>query len=157
MFRPPLTLGVEEEYMIVDAQTRALSPAVRDVLARSRQSLGDQVKAEFMQSQIEIATGVCHHVSEVREQLIALRRGVNAAAEAFGKRIVAAATHPFSQVHEQPISEGERYSELASDMQYVARRLVIFGMHIHIGFGEGDEARALLIDVMNQLRYFLPQ
>ncbi|MFQ3535870.1 MAG: carboxylate-amine ligase [Aggregatilineales bacterium] len=157
MFRPPLTLGVEEEYMIVDAQTRALSPAVRDVLALSRQSLGDQVKAEFMQSQIEIATGVCHSVSEVRQQLTQLRRGVNAAAEAFGKRIVAAATHPFSQVHEQPISEGERYSELATDMQYVARRLVIFGMHIHIGFGESEEARALLIDVMNQLRYFLPQ
>jgi carboxylate-amine ligase len=74
MYRPPLTLGVEEEYMIVDSQTRALSPAVRDVLARSRQTLGDQVKAEFMQSQIEIATGICHTVSEVREQLISLRR-----------------------------------------------------------------------------------
>jgi carboxylate-amine ligase len=155
-YRPPLTLGVEEEYMIVDPETRALVPANLELLARGRPLLGDHLKAEFVQSQIEIATKVCHNVGEVRQELIRLRRGLNEVAVSLGKRIVAAGTHPFSQVHEQAITEGERYTDLYSDLQYVARRLVIFGMHIHLGFGEDDWAKTLQIDVMNQLRYFLP-
>jgi carboxylate-amine ligase len=154
--RPPLTLGIEEEYMIVDAHTRALSPSIRDLLGRARELVGDQVKVEFVQSQIEVGTNVCYTIHEAREELVRLRAAVDQAAMEHGKRIAAAATHPFSQVHEQTITEGERYAELYTDLQYVARRLVIFGMHVHLGFGEDDHARAVLIDIMNQIRYFLP-
>ncbi|GAB4545995.1 MAG: carboxylate-amine ligase [Anaerolineae bacterium] len=156
MQRPPLTLGVEEEFMIVDAHSRGLAPAVAELLPRARTALGTLVKAEFMQSQIEISTPICQNVSEVRTELTRLRHTLDQTAQSLDKRIAAAATHPFSIVHEQQITEDERYSELATDMQYVARRLVIFGMHVHIGFGDDDHARGLLIDVMNQLRYFLP-
>lgn len=154
--RPPLTLGIEEEYMIVDATTRALSPSIRDLLDRARELVGDQVKVEFVQSQIEVGTRICNTVQEARAELVRLRAALNQVASEQGKRIAAAATHPFSEVHDQQITEGERYADLYSDLQYVARRLVIFGMHVHLGFGDDEPARALLIDIMNQVRYFLP-
>lgn len=156
MFRPPLTLGIEEEYMIVDAKSRALSSSVTEMLARGREMIGDQLKVEFMQSQIEIGTKVCKDIKEAREELIWLRRAVAQVAIENGKRIAAAATHPFSKIHEQDITDAERYRELLADLQYVGRRLLIFGMHIHMGFGTDDAAHELTIDIMNQLRYFLP-
>jgi glutamate---cysteine ligase / carboxylate-amine ligase len=154
--RPPLTLGIEEEYMIIDPQTRALTPHVQEMLSRGRGILGEQIKAEFMQSQIEIGSRVCRNVEEARQELIRLRRSVNDLAAEDGKVIAAAATHPFSGWRDQAITEGERYQDLRTDMQDVARRLLIFGMHVHLGFGEDEAARALIIDIMNQVRYFLP-
>lgn len=156
MFRPPLTLGIEEEFMIVDAETRALSSSVANILVRGRELVGDQIKAEFMQSQVEIGTKVCRNAAEVRDELLHLRGVVDGLAKTNGKRIAAAATHPFSEVHEQSITEGPRYEELYGDMQYVARRMLIFGMHVHLGFGADEHSRGLLIDILNQLRYFLP-
>ncbi len=154
--RPPLTLGIEEEYMILDPQTRALTSYVQEMLNQGREILGDQLKAEFMQSQIEVGSRVCANVEEARADLIRLRRAVSEVAAHNGKVIAAAATHPFSRWRDQEITEGERYQDLHSDMQDVARRLLIFGMHVHLGFGQDDAARALIIDIMNQIRYFLP-
>jgi glutamate---cysteine ligase / carboxylate-amine ligase len=156
MKRPPLTLGIEEEYMIVDAESRALSPYNAEMIALGREELGDQLKTEFMQSQIEIGTKVCENIGQARLELAVLRRVVAQLARDNNKRIASAATHPFSRVHEQTITDNERYHDLYTDLQYVGRRLLIFGMHVHIGFGTTDEAKELTIDIMNQLRYFLP-
>ncbi|MBX3064668.1 MAG: carboxylate-amine ligase [Anaerolineae bacterium] len=156
MYRPPLTLGVEEEYMIVDAEKHALTAYSKELLELAQPVLGDQVKAEFMQCQIEIGTKVCKNVHEVREELVHLRSTVNNLGAAYGRRIGAASTHPFSRWQDQVITQGERYQDLYADMQDAARRLLIFGMHVHVGLGEGDRGRELLIDMMNQMRYFLP-
>jgi carboxylate-amine ligase len=156
MYRPPLTLGVEEEYMIVDADSRALTAYSKELLELATPVLGDQVKGEFMQCQIEIGTNICNNVHEVREELRRLRKTVNDLAQGQGRRIGAASTHPFSRWQDQVITQGERYQDLYADMQDAARRLLIFGMHVHIGLGEGERGRELIIDTMNQMRYFLP-
>jgi len=118
--------------------------------------LGDQLKPEFMQSQIEVGSQICRDVHEARAEIARLRRTVSEVAEQTGCRIVAASTHPFSRWTEQLISEGARYDDLASEMKDAARRMLIFGMHVHLGFGRTPEAFELMIDVLNQLRYFLP-
>ena len=156
MITPSLTIGIEEEYMIIDPETRGLASYVAPMLEQGKVVFGDQVKAEFMQSQIEIAGPVCTDLAHARAELIRLRQTMGQVATQNGKRIAAAATHPFSSWKEQTISPGERYADLHSDMQDVARRLVIFGMHVHLGFGTSAEARALTIDILNQMRYFLP-
>ncbi len=152
----PLTLGIEEEYQIVDPETRELTSYVQEMMGEGRVTLGDQLKQEFMQSQIEVGSKICSNVTEAREELVRLRRTVSEVAAQHGRRIVAAATHPFSRWQDQNISEGARYDDLANEMKDAARRLLIFGMHIHLGFGKSPEAFDLLIDVLNQLRYFLP-
>lgn len=155
-YTPPLTLGIEEEYMIINPQTRELTSAGEGMFQQGERLLGGHIKTEFMRSQLEVAGGVCKNIGEAREELVRLRRGVIQLAESFGLAIGAAATHPFSNWRDQVVTENERYYELYGDMQDVARRLVIFGMHVHLGFGTSDEARALTIDIMNQIRYFLP-
>ena len=152
----PLTIGVEEEYQIVDPETRELTSYVQEMLKYGRVVLRDQLKPEFMQSQIEVGSEVCRNVQEARQEIIRLRRTVCEVAEEHGRRIVAASTHPFSRWQDQRISEGARYDDLASEMRDAARRLLIFGMHVHLGFGKDSEALELIIDVLNQLRYFLP-
>ena len=154
--RPQLTIGIEEEYMILDPDTRALTSSVRDILAQGQDVLGDQIKAEFMQSQVEVGTIICKDIHEARADLTRLRRTVSRIAAENGKAIAAAATHPFSGWRDQAITPDERYEDLRSDMQDVARRLLIFGLHVHLGFGEDEGSRALIIDMMNQVRYFLP-
>ena len=152
----PLTIGVEEEYQIIDPETRGLSAFVQQMIDDSKLVLGEQVKPEFMQSQIEVGSKICDDISEVRAEITRLRRIVNDIARKNGRTIVAASTHPFSRWEEQPITDGERYRDLERDTQMVGRRMLIFGMHVHIGFGTTPEARELMIDVQNQLRYFLP-
>jgi glutamate---cysteine ligase / carboxylate-amine ligase len=152
----PLTLGVEEEYQIIDPDTRGLSAFVQQMIDDSKLVLGEQVKPEFMQSQIEVGSRICQDVSEVRSEIIRLRRAVHEIAQKNGRSIVAASTHPFSRWDEQPITTGERYAALAQSTQMVGRRMLIFGMHVHVGFGTTPAARELMIDIQNQLRYFLP-
>lgn len=153
----PLTLGIEEEYQIVDPETRSLSAYVQQIMnADGRVVLGDQLKQEFMQSQVEVGSHICRNVKEARQELIRLRREVSKLARQHNRRIVAASTHPFSKWEEQKISEGARYKDLETTMQEVGRRLLIFGMHIHVGFGKEERSLELMIDVQNQLRYFLP-
>lgn len=156
MYKVPLTIGIEEEYQIVDPETRALTSYVQQLMNAGRVVLGDQVKQEFMQSQIEVGSEICRNIQEARQEIIRLRRTVSELAEDQGQEIVAASTHPFSRWEDQDISEGERYKDLETSMQEVGRRLLIFGMHIHIGFGNSPEALELLVEIQNQLRYFLP-
>lgn len=152
----PLTLGIEEEYQIVDPTTRELTSYVQQMMNQGRVVLGDQLKPEFMQSQIEVGSRICRNIQEAHEELIRLRRTVSEVASESGACIVAASTHPFSRWRDQQISEGARYDDLANEMKDAARRLLIFGMHIHLGFGQTPDALALMIDILNQLRYFLP-
>lgn len=157
MLTAPLTLGIEEEYQIVDPETRALSAYVQQLMQdESKFVLGEQLKPEFMQSQIEVGSHICRNVTEARAEIVRLRKQVNKIAEHNGRSIVAASTHPFSRWDEQKITEGERYKDLETHMQEVARRLLIFGMHIHVGFGTEPAQKELMIDIQNQLRYFLP-
>lgn len=155
-FNVPLTIGIEEEYQIVDPKTRELTSYVQQMLDRGRVVLGDQVKNEFMQSQIEVGSKVCNNIQEAREEITRLRKTIGAIAQENGKEIVAAGTHPFSRWQDQDFSPGERYDDLLTTMQDAVRRLLIFGMHVHIGFGKDKKGRELTIVVLNQLRYFLP-
>ena len=156
MLTAPLTIGIEEEYQIVDPQTRELTSYVQQMMNRGHIVLGKQLKPEFMQSQIEVGSHICSDIKDARAEIVHLRRSVCDVAGDAGAAIIAAATHPFSHWQDQRISEGERYDDLATEMRDAARRLLIFGMHIHLGFGQSDEAMNLVIDVLNQLRYFLP-
>lgn len=152
----PLTLGIEEEYQIIDPVTRELTSYVQQMMGVGRVTLGNQLKQEFMQSQIEVGSHICRNVAEARQELVRLRRTVSEVAAQHGLKIAAAGTHPFSRWQEQQISEGARYDDLAAEMKDAARRLLIFGMHIHLGFGKTAESFDLMIDILNQLRYFLP-
>lgn len=156
MLTAPLTLGIEEEYQIIDPESRELTSYVQEMMGRGRVVLGNQVKPEFMQSQIEVGSHICRNIHEARQEIVRLRRTVTEVADEHGRKIVAASTHPFSRWQEQRISEGARYDDLAAEMKDAARRLLIFGMHVHLGFGTTPEAYDLAIDILNQLRYFLP-
>ncbi|WP_119067214.1 carboxylate-amine ligase [Aggregatilinea lenta] len=156
MFVAPLTIGIEEEYQIVDPQTRELTSYVQQMMNRGHVVLGKQLKPEFMQSQIEVGSHICSDIKDARAEIVRLRQSVCEVAADAGAAIIAAATHPFSHWQDQRISEGERYDDLATEMRDAARRLLIFGMHVHLGFGQSDEAMNLVVDILNQLRYFLP-
>ena len=152
----PLTLGVEEEYQIIHPETRDLELYVQKFLEQGKMIFPEgQLKPEFMQSQIEVGSHVCRNIKEVRHELHRLRRTLDMLARDNGLRIAAASTHPFSTWSSQDVTAGERYRQLLDQMQGVAAQLLIFGFHIHIGFG-GPENDDIKIDVMNQLRYFLP-
>ena len=147
-----MTLGVEEEYQIIDPESRELTSYISEFLEKGKRVFRDQVKPEFLQSQVEMGTEVCRDIKEVRREIARLRSMVSEIAEKSGHRIVAAGTHPFSRWQEQEITEKDRYRSLVADLQYVARRLLIFGMHIHVGIPD----RELRIDTMNQISYFMP-
>lgn len=152
MRAPSLTIGIEEEYQIIDPGSGELTSYVQELLEQARWVLEGQVKPELMQSQIEVGSRICRDVKEAREELVRLRGSICELADENGLLVVAASTHPFSQWIDQRVSAGERYTKLEEDFGEVARRLLIFGMHVHIGI----EDRELLIDVMNQVQYFLP-
>jgi carboxylate-amine ligase len=145
------SIGVEEEYQIINPETRELRPHVSRVLPAAKRELGDEVTNEFYQSQIEIGTPVCRTLADVRSELIRLRRGVVEAAERNGSRIAAAGTHPFSRWEGQPVTAKRRYLELQDDFQQLAREQIIFGCHVHVGLADRDDA----IQVMNRCRPWL--
>ena len=156
MFDVPLTLGVEEEYQIIDPKTRELTSYAQQIIGAGEVLLGNQVKQEFMQSQIEVGSVICENIDEVRSEVYRLRKSVSDLAREHGREIVAASTHPFSRWQDQDISEYDRYKDLEARMQMIGYRLLIFGMHVHVGFGKSPEALELIIDIQNQARYFLP-
>jgi carboxylate-amine ligase len=152
-----MTLGVEEEYQIIDPVTRNLHSYISEFLSQDEQrSKKLDLKPELMQSQVEVGSRVCRNVKEVRAEVIRLRREVFSLAEENNLKIAAASTHPFAKWEEQSITEGVRYRELLDDMQRVARGLLIFGMHVHVGFGADQSSKDLMIEIMNQARYFIP-
>ena len=147
-----LTIGVEEEYQIIDPQTRELTSYISEFLKGKAMLFRDQVKPEFLQSQVETGSLVCRNIREVREEVKRLRSLVGEIAEDNNRKFVAAGTHPFSRWEDQAITNKARYRGLLIDMQDVARRLLVFGMHVHIGIPDED----LRIDIMNQIAYFMP-
>ena len=150
---PEFTLGVEEEYLLVDKETRELVVDPPETLMQEAEDkIGTQVTSELLRSQIEIGTQVCNDVGEARAELSRLRSAVIEVANNHGLAPIAASTHPFSSWTEQKHTQKDRYDALTHEMQGAARRLVICGMHVHVGIGD-DELR---IDLMNQLAYFLP-
>jgi len=150
---PSLSIGIEEEYLLVDAETRALAAdPPKEMYEKCVAKLGDQVAHEFLKSQIEVNTKVARSVPEATQMLAELRATIVEVAAEFDLMPIAASTHPFSHWSEQGYTEQERYTTIANDLQAVVRRLVICGMHVHVGIDD-DELR---IDLMNQMRYFLP-
>ncbi len=150
---PAFSFGIEEEYHLVDRATRDLAAAPQKLMDDCHAQLGGQVSPEFLKSQIEIGTPVCRSFRDARQHLAHLRGTIGRIAAEHGLAPIAAATHPFARFHDQSHTEKERYQALARDLQVVGRRLVISGMHVHFGIEGDDELR---IDLMNQVRYFLP-
>jgi glutamate---cysteine ligase / carboxylate-amine ligase len=146
------TLGIEEEFQIVDPQTRELRSHITEMIEEGQMILGEQVKPEMHQSMIEIGTGICNNIQEARADLVKLRRTISSLAESKGLRIAAASTHPFSSWREQKITPDAHYEALLNEMQMLAQSLLIFGMHVHIGIDD----REAQIHLMNAARYFLP-
>jgi carboxylate-amine ligase len=151
--RPAFTVGIEEEYLLVDPETRDLlrDPGA-EVLEDCRRVLGHQVSPEFLRAQIEVGTSVCPDVPTAGRDLRRLRSALCDVADRHGIALIAASTHPFADWAEQQVTEAERYLMLARDLQVVVRRLVICGMHVHVGIDDPE----LRIDLMNQVTYFLP-
>ncbi len=153
MSEPSLTMGIEEEYQIVDPETGELKSYITHFLDMNNSRITSrEIKPELHQSQVELGTEVCHSVAEAYEELKSQREYIRDLAAQRGLAIVAAATHPFSSWEEQNVTPFERYYTILEDMQFLARKLLIFGMHVHIGIEDRDFA----IDAMNVLRYFLP-
>ena len=150
---PSFTVGIEEEYMLVEQETRALATHPPDgIFSDCEHRLPGLVKPEFLKAQIETNTPVCKTVPEARAKLAELRSAVSDVAEKHGYAIIAASTHPFAEWQSQHHTDKERYNILAQDLQAVVRRLLICGMHVHVGIDD-DELR---IDLLNQVSYFLP-
>ncbi len=150
---PSFTIGIEEEYLLVDRETRDLTSTPPDALIEKCQAAFEgQISPEFLRSQIEAGTRVCSSLKEARDELLHLRGVVAEVSEEYGLAPIAASTHPFAKWSEQIHTDKERYNALARDMQVVARRLLICGMHVHVAI-EDDETR---IDLLNQAAYFLP-
>ena len=146
------TVGVEEEFQIVDPETWELRSHVSELLAAGSRVLGEQMKREMHQSIVEVGTKICSGVEELAEEIIRNRRDLADAAERVGLRIAAAGTHPFSNWMDQVISPGERYENIVEELQQLARSLLIFGLHVHVAVPDG----ASMIELMNEARYFLP-
>ena len=146
------TLGIEEEFQIVDPKTRELRSHVSEFLEEGKMILGEQIKPEMIQSMIEVGTGICKNIQEARVDITRLRSIISGLAGKTGLAIVAASTHPFSHWEDQKIYDDERYSLLVQELQNVARSLLIFGLHVHVGVADLDRR----IHIMNAARYFLP-
>ncbi|HEY3172605.1 MAG TPA: carboxylate-amine ligase [Thermoanaerobaculia bacterium] len=152
MERPAFTLGVEEEFQIIDPETRELRSHVQEILDEGKRLLKERVKPEMHQSVMEIGTGICRDVSEVRRDVTELRTEIIGLAARQGMRVASAGTHPFSNWADQLIYPDERYTAIVQEMQLVARANLIFGLHVHVGIAD----RALAFQIMDEARYFLP-
>jgi len=146
------TIGVEEEFQIVDPITGELRSHVSNLVEASTAGLGEQVKPELHQSIVEIGTKICGDVEELDTELRRIRGELVRAADRVGLRVAAAGTHPFSSWIDQVITPGDRYKNIVEELQQLARSLLIFGMHVHVAVPD----RTTMIDLMNMARYFLP-
>ena len=148
-----LSIGIEEEYLLVDLETRDLAVDPPEAFMRAcGELLGEQVTPEFLRCQIEVGTKVCMTVAEARQELAFLRRTIAAEGRRHGIGLMAASTHPFADWGAQITTDKERYTRIEADLQAVAQRLLICGMHVHVGVADED----LRIDLHGQLVYFLP-
>jgi len=152
MREPSFTFGIEEEYHLVDLESRGFASAPAELMQQCERALGKQVAPEFFRSQIEIGTSVLKDFKEARRELAGLRRAIAELSGKYAMAPIAASTHPFADRSTLETTPKERYQNLAKDFAGIGRRLAICGMHVHVGI-EDDELR---IDLMNQVRYFLP-
>src|SRR2546423_9244032 len=146
------TLGIEEEFAIVDPETRELRSHIQEILEVVKVVHKEQIKPEMHQSVVELGTEICDSVEHAREHVVDLRSKLASLAGERGLKIASVGTHPFSHWRDQLITEGERYAQILKDMQSLARANLIFGLHVHVGIPDRESA----IHVMNQARYFLP-
>jgi carboxylate-amine ligase len=146
------TIGIEEEFQIIDPETCELRCVVSELIESNSPLDEVELQRELHQSMVEVATGICSNVAEARRDVLRNRRAVDRVARRVGMRIGAAATHPFAKWQDQVISDTARYSALVGELQDVARANLIFGMHVHVGIPDREEA----IAVFNSVRYFLP-
>jgi carboxylate-amine ligase len=150
--RPAFTLGVEEEFQIIDPETRELRSHVQEMLEEGKLLLKERVKPEMHQSVIEVGTGICANVAEVRRDVTELRREIIGLAKRQGMGVASAGTHPFSKWEDQTIYPDPRYASIVEELQLVARSNLIFGLHVHVGIAD----RAIAFQILNEARYFLP-
>lgn len=148
----PFTVGVEEEFQIIDPSTGQLMSRIDEVLGRAHGDYKENIKSELFQSVVETATDICADIGEVREEIVRLRGGLFDLMEGRGYTIAAAGTHPFAEWKEQDVTEDERYHGLVEDMQWAAERELIFGQHVHVAVQNPPQA----IYVSNWIRPFLP-
>ncbi|MGR3512897.1 MAG: carboxylate-amine ligase [Paracoccaceae bacterium] len=152
MFEPSFTLGIEEEYLLVDQETYALAEVPDGLMEDLKGALGDQVSPEFLRCQVEVGTKVCKTIGEARDDLGHLRRTVAETSARYGLAPLAVSCHPTADWKDQHHTDRERYNELKSDLAGVGRRMLISGAHVHVGIDNDD----LRVDLMNQASYFLP-
>jgi glutamate---cysteine ligase / carboxylate-amine ligase len=151
--RPSFTLGVEEEFQLIDPETRELRSHIQQLLDTATDSRHrERMRPELHQSMIEIGTGICRDITEVRRDVSEGRTEIIDLAARDGMRVGAAGTHPFSHWRDQLITPGERYGKIVTELQDVGRANLVFGLHVHVGI----EDRDLAIQIMNEARYFLP-
>src|SRR5437762_2093426 len=146
------TLGIEEEFAIIDPETRELRSHIHEILKGGKVNMKRQMKPEMHQSVVELGTEICDSIGCARDHVTALRAKLAELAGRSGLKIASMGTHPFSHWRDQLITEGERYQQILKDMQSLARANLIFGLHVHVGIPDRETA----IHVMNQTRYFLP-
>jgi carboxylate-amine ligase len=146
------TLGIEEEFQVVDPETRRLVSHMQEIFEAGKTFLKEQIKPEMHQSVIEVGTNICKDITEARAEVINLRANIANLAIENGYRIAAAGTHPFSHWSDVEITDHPRYREIVNEMQEAARANLIFGLHVHVGI----DNREIGIQIMNAVRYFLP-
>lgn len=149
---PPFTLGIEEEFQVIDPETRQLRSHMHQIVEGGKMILKEQVKSEMHQSVVEVGTNICRNIKEAKEEVLYLRKMVAELAQQQGLVIAAAGTHPFSMWQDQLITDNPRYHEIVNEMQDAARSNLIFGLHVHVGIQNREQG----IKLMNSARYFLP-
>ncbi|WP_237563165.1 carboxylate-amine ligase [Algoriphagus kandeliae] len=149
---PQFTIGVEEEYQIIDPTTRDLRSHMSKIVDGGKIQLREQVKAEMHQSVVEVGTNICQNVQEARKEVAFLRNKISELAAQQGLIVGASSTHPFSKWQDQEITDDPRYHTIVDELKDIARSNLIFGLHVHVGI----ESREVALQVMNQACYFLP-
>jgi glutamate---cysteine ligase / carboxylate-amine ligase len=146
------TIGIEEEFQLIDPETRSLRSSISEILDSGKRILGEQLKQEMFQAMVEVGTSICQDVAEAKAEVISLRRSVADLAANAGCKVVAAGTHPFSDWESLDITPHQRYIELEENLQEIARSISVYGLHVHVGVPDRD----LAVELMNEVRYFLP-
>ncbi len=146
------TLGIEEEFQLVDATTGRLKAGIVPLMDLAKDTLGEHIKPEFLQCTAEVITGICPSIAAGRAETLYLRSTLSKFADALGLRLISAGTHPTDDWQGQPRTDHPRYAELEEQLQDVARSILIFGLHVHVGIENRDH----LIEIMNQARNFIP-
>ena len=152
MPEPTFTLGIEEEFQVVDPVTRELKSHIQEMFAEGEKRLKDEIKREMHDPVIEVGTPICKNIGEARREITRLRREICTLVRESGLRIASAGTHPISHWASVPITAHERYDQIVYELQMLARANLIFGLHVHVAV-EDNETR---LQIMNAARYFLP-